>query len=339
MVQYWDINKILPYQRNFNFINGERSIGKTYTTLKFVIKRCIDRKEEFVYIVRTQDEKEKGVLEKAVEKVINNEFKENEFYHTVDEMYVKEKDYKRLIGRCIALSEALKIKKRSFPLVKYLIFDEYMLESKSLTRYVSGWKEPELFLSIYHTIDREEDRVVCFLLGNTTTFYNPYHLHPAFHIPQIKKGEIWTSENVLFQWAESSATLANKKEKCKFLRMIQGSDYGTYANDGEYIEDGVEFIEERSQTARHIFNIQYMGKIYGIWNDMENGKIYVDNKYAKCHLNYALTLNDHNENTLLTKSKNNTLLNWLSKNFKIGNVRFTSMEVKKLAEPAILLLL
>ena len=339
MIQYWDINKILPYQRNFNFINGERSIGKTYTTLKYIIKRCIDRKEEFVYLVRTQDEKEKGVLEKAVEKVVTNEFKDFSFYNTVDEFYIVEENYKRLIGRCIALSEALKIKKQSFPIVKFIMFDEYMLESKSLTRYVSGWKEPELFLSIYHTIDREEDRVVCFLLGNTTTFYNPYHLHPAFHIPQIKKGEIWTSENVLFQWAESSATLVEKKEKCKFLRMIQGSDYGTYANDGEYIEDSLEFIEERSQSARHTFNIQYMGNTFGVWNDMIHGKIYIDSKFAKCSLNYALTLNDHNENTMLTKSKSNSLLNWLSKNFKLGNVRFTSMEVKKIAEQAILLLL
>ena len=53
---YWNINEILSYQRNFNFINGPRSIGKTYTTLKHIIDNSIKRNKEFAYIVRTQDE-------------------------------------------------------------------------------------------------------------------------------------------------------------------------------------------------------------------------------------------------------------------------------------------
>lgn len=38
---HWNIYEILPYQRNFNFINSERSIGKTYTTEAYVIDKCI----------------------------------------------------------------------------------------------------------------------------------------------------------------------------------------------------------------------------------------------------------------------------------------------------------
>ena len=52
-MKYWDIGEILAYQRNFNFINGERSIGKSYTTLKFMIKKAIQTGCEFVYIVST----------------------------------------------------------------------------------------------------------------------------------------------------------------------------------------------------------------------------------------------------------------------------------------------
>ena len=343
-MKYWDINKILPYQRCFNLINGERSIGKSYTTEKFLIKRALNKDEEFVYLVRTQDEKKNGVLEKAFEKVLQNEYADYQIESTKDEMTLvidtEETEEKKTLGYCIALSEAIKIKKRSYPNVKYIMFDEYMLELKHGTSYVNGWNEPDLFLNIYHTIDREEDRVICFLLGNNTSFYNPYHLHPAFKIPTINKGEIWYNENVLFQWAESTTELAKEKSKCKFLKMIDKTEYGQYAKNGDYVDDNVNFIMKRTQSARHLFNLAYEGTIYGVWNDNKLGRIFIDDKYdPSCHISYALTLDDHTENTMLTRNKNLALLQWLSKNFKLGNVRFVDMKIKVKVEKAISLLL
>lgn len=341
-MKYWNINQILPYQRNFNFINGPRSIGKTYTTQKYCLKKCIERKIQFVYLVRTQDEKKDGVLQKAFEKVVQQQFKEFEFDYTDECMYLVDtsKKVKKVVGWCIAISEALKIKKRSFPNVKYIIFDEYMLESKNSTRYVNGWKEPDLFLSIYHTIDREEDRVIAFMLGNNTSFYNPYHMHPAFDIPETPVGCIWLGDNVLFQWAKPSSELSESKTDCKFLKMIGNTGYGKYALNGEYTEDSKNFVEERSKKARHIFYFEFMGAKYGVWYDSNNGIIYIDYKYdPNTKLKYALTLDDHSENTTLTKSKNVSLLKWLGDNFKLGNVRFVNMAIKKQGEKAILLIL
>ena len=65
---HWNIYEILPFQRNFNLINGERSLGKTYTCQMFVLDKCIQKGLEFVYIVRTQDEKKNGVLEMVLKK-------------------------------------------------------------------------------------------------------------------------------------------------------------------------------------------------------------------------------------------------------------------------------
>ena len=215
---YWDINKILPYQRNFNLINGERSIGKTYTTQKWVVNRCLEKHQQFVYLVRTQSEKKEGVLLTAFQKVLDKEFPGVEVSSSEETLSLNGET----VGWCIALSESQKIKKRSFPNVYYMIFDEYMLEEGSRSMYVSGWKEPDLLLSIYHTIDREEDRVKVFMLGNNTSFYNPYHMHPAFNVQPIKQGQIWTSENVLYQWAEGSEQLKDKRASSKFGKMIAG---------------------------------------------------------------------------------------------------------------------
>ena len=344
MSKYWDINYILPFNRCFNFINGERSIGKSYTTQKFIIKRALERGQEFVYIVRTQDEKKKKILETAFEKVTQKVFGNIDFNYSTEEMwqeYENEDGLKehKTLGYCIALTEYIKIKKRSFPNVKYIMFDEYMLEENQVISYVNGWNEPDLFLSIYHTIDRESDRVICFLLGNNTSFYNPYHMHKAFNIPHINKGQIWHSENVLFQWATSTAELKKEKAKSKFVKMIESTKYGDFSVNGQYVDDNTEFVEKRPANTLHNFSFSDNNETYGVWCSKEKGKIYVSDKYdPSCKLNFAFNLNDHKENTLLTKDKNNTLLKWFAKNFKMGNVKFETMEIKKKTEEAIMLI-
>lgn len=337
---HWNIYEILPYQRNFNFINGERSLGKTYTCLMFIIDKCIHNSCEFVYLVRTQDEKKHGVMKEAFAKVIANEFSDYEFDFTNENVSCETEDGKRNIGYCIALSEALKIKKRSFPLVKYLMFDEYMLEDVQESSYVNGWKEPDLFLSIYHTIDREEDRVKCFLMGNNTKFHNPYHMHPAFNIPLVEKGEIWIGKNVLFQYAESSEALKEKKSQSKFLEMIDGSKYGQYAKDGIYLSDNYSFVEKLEGNSRYLMTIAYMDVQFGIWQSVEKGLLYVSDKIdPSCKFIFALTIDSHKENTMLIKSRGATHLKFLATHYKNGCVRFVSMEVKLKAEKAIALLL
>lgn len=345
MSKYWDINVILRYQRRFNFINGKRSIGKTYTTQKFLLDRALKKRKQFIYIVRTQDEKKRGIMKEAFDKVTDNEFPEINFeyeagtYYKVIEGEDKIKT-KIPLGYCIALSEAVKIKKLSFPDVYYMMMDEYMLEGTHAKMYVNGWNEPDLLLSLYHTVDRETDRVIVFMLGNNTAFYNPYHMHDAFRIPNIEPGEIWTSENVLFQWAVSSEELEEEKSKCKFLRMIANTKYGQYAKDGNYVGDNSNFIEQRTQKSKHLFIISYTGRDYGVWFDSSNNLVFIDTAVdPSCNLRYAFTLDDHSENTVLTKSKSYSNLIWLSLHFKRGNVRFVNMDVKIRVENALKMLL
>ena len=338
---HWNIYEILPFQRNFNLINSERTIGKTYTTEAWVIDKCITNHVEFVYITRTKKRKEKGALEKGLAKVVREKFNEYEFNFTSEEMVlVENEDYKRVLGYCVSLSEENDTKTMSFPLVKYIIFDEYVIEETPGNRYYNGWNAPDSFLKIYHTIDREEDRVICFMLGNNIRFHNPYHMHKAFRIPYTEKGKIWCSENVLFQNAVASGELKEKKAKSKFVRMIENTDYGKYANDGEYMNDNYSFIEAMHSSARYAMTLVYNGESYGVYNDLKNGVIYVSDKVdADCKLIYALTINDHSENTLLTKSRFITQLQWLANNYKIGNVRFTSMEIKMKIEKGIMFIL
>lgn len=320
---YWSINTILPYQRNWNFINGVREIGKTYTTLKWLINQALLKNKSFVYICRTKTEKKHGILKAALQKVVDECFLLEDFKFSNDKVLYDNK----IIAHCIAISEYIEIKKHSFPDVYYMIFDEYMIEDNNFNIYVDGWQEPEHLLSIYQTVDRGRDIVKVFLTGNNTVFYNPYHLHPAFNIPKIEPGTIWTSKNVLFQWALPTSEMSDYLNTLKINKQIKNTNYGKMAIKGEY-EDNNLAITSLSSTSKYTFTILGDGLEFGIYSDLQRGMIIVSDKIDyEFPYRYAITLKDHTPNTLLLKSSI-PHIKWLSRMFRLGIIKYTSASVQ-----------
>ena len=325
---YFNPRFLLPYKRNFNFVNAVRSVGKTYSPTLFFLNEFFEKEVETVYLCRTIKEKEKGkYLEKAISKVMNENFLGLDYKTTSDELLIKGK----VALRCIALSETTKIKKSSFPKVKYLFQDEYAIEENNVNRYVTGWDEPDLVLSIYHTIDREEDRVIYFAMGNNISAYNPYHLHKAFKIPYIEKGKIFLSENVLFLHYKRSEQLQEKVNHCKFINMIKDSNYGNFASEGEYIYDNTDLVYTYPlRYCRYFCTIRYMGKVYGIWNyNIMNWTYYVtENINSTYKEKIAVTPQDINKEYSLL-SVLDFKVKILKEAVRSGNLHFQSMKLKK----------
>lgn len=337
--EYWNPYDILPYQRHFNFINSIRSMGKTYSLFGMFFKRWLKNKEKFILLVRTVDEKKKGALQKWVEKVMQIEFPNFQYICSSDEMhsaYVDEKGKKKpgeVIGYCRALSEAVKIKKQTFVNVRWMCLEEYMLEINHWDSYVKGWNEPDLLLNIYHTVDRESDYVICFLLGNNTAFYNPYHMHVAFNIPPTLPGNIWISENVLFQNYLPNTYMENKKRKSKFLRMIKGTDYANYAVEGIYTGDNTQFIAEKSNRAVFSFSFYYNECCFGVWHDSSIDLSFVSFKCGSANITrYSLGVVQQGHKVL---EKTNVLSKWLKKRYLSGKLFFETMEIKMKCEEGI----
>lgn len=325
-----DIMNLMTYGCNFIMIDAPRSVGKTYSALKIIIKNCIKNGVEFAYICRTQEEKKAGVLEKSVQKVMQNEYKGIEYECDTDKMYIVDNEEKRVLAYCLALSESQKIKKYSYPKCKYMLFDEYMLESGG--RYVQGEHEPDLLLSIYHTIDREEDRVICFLLGNNTNFYNPYHMHKAFHIPYCEEGQTYRGNNVVFRRLGRSIELTMSKESCKFLQMIDGTDYGNFATGGVYGDSHNEFIATRPSAAKLYIAIVYNGTYYGMWYDNTTYLMYIDTKVnPNCKNAYAATDKDISESVLRNRGTTGLIKDLFMK----GKCRFVTPEIRAKFSPCI----
>lgn len=331
---YWNLPYILTYNKNFNFINSKRGSGKTYTLEKWLIKQFLEKGRECVYMTQFAKELDEIGIKSYWAKVLDKEYPNIEAVQIGHDLYLD----KKIFCHGIALTEAQKVKKVSYPNVYYIMFDEYMKENGKKNSFVKN--EVDEFLSIYSTIDRYEDRVKCFFLGNTTTQYNPYHTHPAFNIPVIEKGKIWTNENVLYQYYDTPKKFDEKLEKSRFANMIKNTDYGQYSIDGDFTEDSETWVEKRSEDSQLIFMFFYMGETFGVWRDLRKGKLYISEKInPNMNLCYSFTTEDHRENTLLTKTSRSSILKAFIDNYRLGNVRFESVKVKKKTQGAIKMLL
>lgn len=334
---YWNPYKLLPYQRNFMFVNSTRKDGKTYGTQYMVIDKFLKKGQQFVAIYRTDKEIKEGEFEASFQKVSFEQFPQYHFTFKSNQMWLTELDENEktkwidIMGYALPLSQTVKKKKMSFPRVHWAYMDEYMLEPEDTHQYVGGWKEPDKLLNLYHTIDAEEDRVKIFLLGNNTSFYNPYHLHPAFRIPWTQPGTIWKSDNVLFQHYIPSQQLAEKKSKSKFLNMIKDTEYGSYALQGVYIGDSDEFIAKRPQKSQFVFTIKLDNANYGIWGC--DASVFVSDKtIVTSPLVFAFTKSDLSEETIY-RYKQNKLIKWLLAKMLHCRVFYETQEIKARVKP------
>lgn len=335
---YWSPCEILPYQRVFNFINAPRGIGKTYSMLKWLIGRGLAGKQ-FVYIVRTQKEKESGVLQAALQKVLDREYPELEPIFSNDFGLVDN----RCFVMCLALSEAIQIKKRSFPDVHYIVFDEYTIEDGT-GRYVNGFQEPELFINIYHTIDREENRVKCFFMGNNTSYYNPYHLYPLFGLPgdikSVPDGSIWKNDISLIQRAVPSEELIKKKAKNKFLTAAKKTRYGEYAVNGEYRDDTYQPIRKLINSDIYRATVHTPGGVFGCYTNPGTRTLTfsdkVDNRYGH---RFSLSREGYKEGYCYILPRYQEFKKLFNYAFSLEQLFYTSMSVKARVEPYLIKLL
>lgn len=334
---YYDLGKILPFQRLFNFINGPRGIGKTYTLLKWLIKKATEGKQ-FGYIVQTRDEIKEGAFEKGLAKVIQTEFPGVDIKFDTGCMYING----QVSAYAFALTRARKEKRSSYPNIHYLIFDEYTIE-EGTDRYINGFNEPELFMTMYHTIDRDEERVKCFFLGNNTSYYNPYHLYPAFGLPKdiagMKPGSIYTNQTTLFHLAQPDNELLEKFNESQFRRAISGTRYGDYASEGIYRDDTYQPIMGLPKKTRYIITLHTPVGLFGVYYTVE-GQTVISDKINTSHpLKCSLVRHGIKEGYGYIRPRFDHVVRLFRGAIANDQLFYTSMGVKNKVEPYLLRIL
>lgn len=318
---YFNIRDILPYNALFNFVIGNRGGGKTFSAKDFCISQFLKDKSEFIYLRRYKEEISKST------KTFFSDVSQN-FKNTTFEI----KNNKGLINNEIAchffsLSTAPILKSMSFPNVKYIIFDEFIID-KTNYRYLTN--EVTAFLEFYETIARMRD-VKVFFLANAITFTNPYFLYFNLSLPYNKNTKLFNNNNILLH-LHSNQDYIEKKKKTRFGQIIQNTEYADYAINNKFLRDNKNFIEKKSKNSKFFFPFSYKEKTYGVWRDYETNVLYVTDKYdPNFPIIYSTTMQDHKPNMLLLKNPNKSHY-W--KQFiiayKFGQMRFQNINIKNI---------
>lgn len=328
---YYDIHKILTYNALLNILVGERGVGKTFSTSEFVTNEFIKKKHEFVYVRRYKTEISKSTKKFFDALIVEDKFPNNKLEVKGNTFFIDD----NLCGYSIALTAAQAQKSVNFSRVKYIIFDEFILENSS-SHYLKN--EVEVFLGLIETIARTRD-VKVFMLGNAVTPYNPYFLF--FNITMPYNNDIKTFKNglILVQYMKNEE-YRNFKRETKFGKLISGTEYEEYAINNSFRLEKENFIAHKSGCSKFSFSLKYKDNILGVWLDFKNGKVYVSNDHLDNGNIFACTNEDHTPNTmLLSVAKQYKGFKILINNYKLGNVYFENHKIKNLCNEIIRLLL
>lgn len=329
---YYDLSKVLSYNAFLNILIGGRGIGKTYSASKFVSKQFIKKNEEFAYIRRYKTELKKSVPKffDALNK--NEEFKGHKLYSKNNSFYIDNK----VCGYAFTLSTAQDLKSSNFSNVKYIIFDEFILE-EGQKHYLKN--EVEALLSLIETIARNRE-VKVFLLANAVTIANPYFIYFDLSLPYGSDIKTFRDGLILVNYIESSEEFLNAKKNSSFGKLIEGTDYGDYAINNTFRLDNKTFVEKKTGTSKCNFAFQFRNKIYGVWFDFNEGKIFVSEDYLENVQFFACTKEDQTPNTMLiSAAKDYNCWKLFVKNYKLGNVYFESLKIKQATQDLLKLML
>ena len=327
---FYNPDRIISYNALLNIIIGERGVGKTYGFKKFVVNRFLNKHKQFAYIRRYDTDLEASVGSTNDNKFfeqIRSEFPNSEFKISkskkVRKLYIDNK----LCGYALPLSAADSLKSSSYENVDTIIYDEFLLKEGSSQHYLRN--EPEIILDLIETIGRLRDiRIYC--LGNAISSTGPLMAYFDLTLPYNSDIKTFKDGTIAVEYIKNEKYREVKKAS-RFGKLIDGTKYGKYAIDNEFLTDSKAFIKKKDSKAKFYFILFVNGKTYGIWRDYGGGYIYVSNDIdPNCPIKFAIHEEDHNETTIYAKVRSNFWFKQIITHYRMARLCFESQAIKNL---------
>lgn len=317
---FFSLEKTLSYNAMFNFIIGERGVGKTYDSTRFVLRDFIKHGNEFVYLRRYKTELEKATPHFLDVVIDNNEFPD----HALEVNGSQFKVDGKTAGYAIPLSTANILKSTSFNKVKTILFDEFIID-KGHYHYLRN--EVTQLLDIIETIARLRDIRVLFL-GNAISISNPYFAYFDLTLPYGSEFKTFKDGLILVQYIKNQA-YRDKKKATRFGRLIEGTEYGKYAIDNEWLRDSKYFIKKKTGTCRCFSTFFIEGRPYGVWRESNGSHWYISDDYDPNNpCVFAFEDMDHNEQTVLVNARKATWFRPVINAYRNGTLCFENQRLK-----------
>lgn len=346
MAQFYDWHKTLSYDADVTMVIGPRGVGKTFGLRKQCIKDFLKDGSRFVEVVRFKAELS-GVADGYFNRLQDLPdfedyiFKTDARYGYIAKQPPKQEEGEKkqkpdwyLLCYFIALSDAQRMKKRTFDKVRRIIFDESILESSD--RYHNYLpNEFGTLANLVDTVSRERAdtasiRPRLYLLGNACDLSNPYF--SAYGVgTDLKYGYRWYARKTfLFHYVESGEYGREKLTGTVAGRMMQGTSAAKIAIDNEFVGTNSEFVKRKPSRAKFSFGIKCNGKQFGIWCDMQGGLYFVTTTIPNNTEKpiYALTAEDNRINYIAARSANKTL-SYFKEIYYMNMLRYQTVQVKR----------
>ena len=321
---YYSLDKALSYNALFYFIIGERGVGKSFNTKKFCITDYINHGNQFIYLRRYKEELD--LATQAFFDDIKNAglFEDHEFSVKPSKKLTKFFMDGELIGYGVALSTSNILKSTAFPLVKNIVFDEFILDTGTY-HYLKN--EVTKTLDIFETVFRTRDGRIIFL-GNSISIDNPYFNYFDLSLPYQSEFKTFKDGLILVNYIKN-LEYREMKKKSRFGKLIDGTDYGRYAIDNEMLRDNNDFIEKKGQNPYFWNNLILNGKTFGVWHNSKTGRTYISEDYEpSSKLCFAMSIDDHTPESKYISIRQHSYIKVLIEQYKNGDLYFENMKVK-----------
>lgn len=312
---YYDISKVLSYNKLISFVIGSRGRGKSYSVKQLAINNWLKNKKQFVYLRRYNTEFSNIVNYFGD---IKDRYTDHKFAVRGGNFFIDDE----VAGYYLPLSTSMINKSNSYQDVKLIIFDEFIID-QGVYHYLKD--EVTTFLDLFETIARTRDDVRAILISNSISSINPYFIYFNI-IPKQNDKFIVRGETVTH--IDRSQDFINFKKQTKFGKLIDGSKYGTYNIENQWLRDNNSFIEKLSGKAYCWYIVRYLGKDYSIWYSVDQGLIYISTSKGPDNTQkYAITTEDQQPNMIILNQKDK-IFKKLRQAYDFGQIRFESLQAK-----------
>lgn len=322
---FYSPEKLISYNALFNFVIGERGVGKTYGVSKFSVQDFLKHGNEFVYLRRYKSELEKsgpGFFKKFQK---TGEFDGHEMEFKNSEFLIDDE----VAGYALPLSTANILKSDdTYANVKNIIFDEFIID-KGTYHYLRN--EVEQLLDIIETIARLRN-IRVFFLGNAISISNPYFAYFDLTLPYGSEFKLFKNGLICVNYIKNMAYRAKKKAS-RFGQLIEGTSYGRYAIDNEWLRDSKSFIRKKTGACHNWSILVIDGQRFGVWKNGD-GFVFISNDYDPNNpCVFAAEVKDHDEQTMLIRARNSSWFKPVITGFRKGMLAFEDQKIKNTVMP------
>ena len=330
--KYWNMNRTRSHNAIFNFIDGARGTGKTYDSLctaieKWLQTRRTDAPWQWLYIRRYHRELDNlthmahGGSGKIFDDV-RKEFKGHKLEAKEDILLCDDEE----MGGAFSLTKVAGLKSFPYPFVHFIIFEEF-ITANTRNGYLKN--EVATMLDFHTTVDRYQDRVTWWFLGNHVNEANPYYTYFNIELPAPGKIRKYGDRGQILVENVVKAQLKQEVQESRLGSLLKDTQFGKYAFENKALDMNVNFIRKKTGTCNYSFGLLYYERKIGVWWDYRNGCYYISDDFVdECHVQYAATTNDQQPNVMLFKGSRSPFLKKLVEAYKMGRVFYESKALK-----------